>query len=237
MPQSQAPTTRRKKKRKKRAVFVAARPLKAAGMLSFSSDGKFPICHWGLFVVDTRHAQVSSQWSKFRETRDPYNLPPHGTMVELVRLPGNINSHNLIHDFGLEQWDDEWKYVAIRYVGDTYVSDRELATEASKITRMHPDYDGYTNNCQNFVRYLLAFVCQECATPNTIELAVKSLWADLTSNVYAAYGSVRGLSIRSAHRGGASHTGEGNNSRTSGLSSKTDRNVVLVYWIPVVLFD
>lgn len=158
-------------------------------------------------------------------------------MIELVRLPGNINSHNLIHDFGLEQWDDEWKYVAIRYVGDTYVSDGELATEASKITRMYPDYDGYTNNCQNFVRYLLAFACQESVTPNTIELAVKSLWADLTSNVCAAYGSVRGLSIWSAHRGGASHTGEGNNSRTSGLSSRTDRNVVLFYWIPVVLFD
>jgi hypothetical protein len=82
-----------------------------------------------------------------------------------------------------------------------------LFTLASKITRMYPDYDGYTNNCQNFVRYLLAFACQESVTPNTIELAVKSLWADLTSNVCAAYGSVRGLSIWSAHRGGASHTG------------------------------
>jgi hypothetical protein len=135
MPHSAAPTGRRKKsrkkRRKKRAVFVVARPLKAAGMLSFSSDGKFPICHWGLFVIDTRHAQISSQWNKFRETRDPCNLPPHGTMIELVRLPGNINSHNLIHDFGLEQWDDEWKYVAIRYVGDTYVSDGELATEGT----------------------------------------------------------------------------------------------------------
>jgi hypothetical protein len=153
-------------------------------------------------------------------------------MIELVRLPGNINSHNLTHDFGLEQWDHEWKYVAIQYVGDTYVSDGELATEASKITRMHPDYDGYTNNCQNFVRYLLAFACQESVTPNTIELAVKSLWTDLTSNVCAAYGLVRGLSIGSEHHGGASH--RGGNSRRRGLSSKTDRKVVLIY---CVLFD
>lgn len=158
-------------------------------------------------------------------------------MVELVRLPGNINSHNLIHDFGLEHWDDEWKYVAARYVGDTYVSDEELATEASNITRTYPDYDGYTNNCQNFVRYLLAFACQESVAPNTIELAVKSMWVDLTSIMCAAYGPVRGMFIGSGYRGDVLHRGKGKNSRTSGLSSKTDRNTVLVYWIPVVLFD
>jgi hypothetical protein len=86
-------------------------------------------------------------------------------------------------------------------------SSPNLFTVASKITRTHPDYNGYTNNCQNFVRYLLAFACQESVTPNTIELAVKSLWTDLTSNVCAAYGSIRRLSIGSAHHGGASQRG------------------------------
>jgi hypothetical protein len=239
MPESQAPTARRKKRRKKRAVFVVARPLRAAGVLSFSSDGKFPICHWGLFTVDTRHAEISSQWTKFRETRDPCNLPPHGTMIELVRLPGNINSHNLIDDFGLEQWDDEWKYVAIQYVGDTDVSDGELATEASNITRMYPDYDGYTNNCQNFVRYLLAFACQDHVAPNTIEHAVYSLFTDLTANVYAASESVRRRCIGFEGLDATSRRGEGKgiNGCTSGLSPTTDINGVLVYCIPVVLFN
>jgi hypothetical protein len=129
MPQSQAPRWRRKKRRKKRSVFVIARPLEMAGVFSFSSDGIFPLCHWGLFVTGYHHSDITSQWEAFLETRDTSNLPPLGTMFELVRLPDNKNSHQKIEAFGLQDWDAEWGHVAIKYIGETRFTDQDLATE------------------------------------------------------------------------------------------------------------
>lgn len=48
---------------------------------------------------------------------------------------------------------------------------------ASRITRSRPDYDGYANNCQNFVRYLLEFACcdDDCESPMTIQDLVEDV--------------------------------------------------------------
>ena len=51
---------------------------------------------------------------------------------------------------------------------------------AGKIIRDHPDYRFYTNNCQNFVLYLLNFACQEPVTPKTIKLSVNGMLEDLS---------------------------------------------------------
>jgi hypothetical protein len=205
---------------KKRSVFVIARRLQIAGPLSFSSDGKFPICHWGLFVTDSRHADVTSRWLKYRETRNPVDLPPRGTLFELVRSPDYKNSHNKTPNFGPEEWEAEWGCAFIQYIGDTIVSDQDLSAEgnaqflhllkiASKITRLHPDYDGYTNNCQNFVCYLLSFACENPLTPKTIELLVKNLSTDWTSNITgtAIYQSARGLYVTLVARRMTDHHG------------------------------
>jgi hypothetical protein len=46
---------------------------------------------------------------------------------------------------------------------------------ACRITREHPDYNAYNNNCQKFVVYLLKVACPGCAHPKTINEAVTSL--------------------------------------------------------------
>jgi len=130
MPSSSvAPSVRRKKRRKKRAVFIIGRPLKLARQfsVSFVSDGKFPICHWGLFLADDRSCDRA--WKRYRKTRDPTDLPSRGTLFELLRLEGDKNSCQKIEDFGLEDWEEEWDYVSITYAGETSVSDQLLAAE------------------------------------------------------------------------------------------------------------
>src|SRR5256885_8008247 len=42
----------RRKRKRRRFVYVVARPLKAAGPFTFVSEGKFPICHWGVLFSE-----------------------------------------------------------------------------------------------------------------------------------------------------------------------------------------
>ena len=129
MPQSPASFVRRKKRRKKRSVFIVGRPTQIARSFnsSFSSDGKFPLLHWGLFLVNYRHADIG--WKRYLETRDPSDLPPRGTLFELVRVDNDKCTHDKIEDIGLEDWEAEWRYVSIRYIGETEVSDRYLTAK------------------------------------------------------------------------------------------------------------
>lgn len=180
MPHLGAPNWRRKKRRKKRSVFVVARPLKVAGPLSFASEGKFPLCHWGLLISEADPTNITSRWETYCKTKDLSSRPPRGTLFELVRL-GQRNTHNKREDFGLEVWDAEWGNISIQHVGKTALTDRELAEQggphlvthayymvASIITQRYPDYHAYTNNCQNFVLYLLQFACEEFMAPKSI---------------------------------------------------------------------
>jgi hypothetical protein len=49
---------------------------------------------------------------------------------------------------------------------------------ALKIRDLHPDYDVYFNNCQNFVRYLLEFVCPQKTIngPSTIQETLQNVY-------------------------------------------------------------
>jgi hypothetical protein len=119
---------RRQKRKRKRSVYIIARPLKAAGPLSVCSDGKFPVCHWGLLVTSRSREEVIVQWRKYCETTDPSHLPPWGTMIELSRLPDNTNVYNVSTDFGLHEWYKMWgPSISIWYVGETGASDSHLA--------------------------------------------------------------------------------------------------------------
>lgn len=184
-------TKQRRRKKRQRSVYVIARPLRAAGPLAPFSDGKFPICHWGLLVTNCSRDEVASQWTRYRETGKSSLLPPLGTMIELRRHPDNTNTYNLNTDFGLCDWYEEWGFnISITYVGVTRRSDSSLAyqgrfyhywccsssTSASDIVRPRPDYNAYTNNCQNFVLYLLEFACpQSLILPKTFKDAVVGL--------------------------------------------------------------
>src|SRR2546423_14378791 len=46
---------------------------------------------------------------------------------------------------------------------------------AFRISTTYKNYHGYTNNCQNFVRYMLEYVCPEASAPETIKELVERL--------------------------------------------------------------
>ena len=63
-----------------------------------------------------------------------------------------------------------------------------------------PDYNAYTNNCQNFVVYLIEFACpSSCKTPKTIKEVIDTLILELDTSQ---------MQIRSFKR--SSHGKEGN---------------------------
>jgi len=121
---------RRKKRRKKRReVFIVGRPLKLARTfsVSFVSDGKFPLCHWGLFMTNER--DCDRRWTRYQETKDPNDRPSRGTLFELLRLEDDKISCEKKEDFGLEDWEADWNYVCIVYAGRTSFSDQLLSKE------------------------------------------------------------------------------------------------------------
>lgn len=50
---------------------------------------------------------------------------------------------------------------------------------AIRITEERPNYQLFENNCQNFAKYLIEFMCPACLTPDTI-LTVLQRWQDST---------------------------------------------------------
>lgn len=130
MPMPQAPNTRRKKKKRRkksaaRSVFFVARPLKDAGPFGFLSDGKVPLCHWGLFISNEDPSNVISWWEKYRRTKELSDPPSRGTLFELARL-GSKCTVSKRQDFGLELWDAEWGHIWVKYAGETKRTDEEL---------------------------------------------------------------------------------------------------------------
>src|SRR5271156_735438 len=50
---------------------------------------------------------------------------------------------------------------------------------AMRITKERPNYEFFENNCQNFAKYLIEFMCSGCLTPDTIQSALQR-WQDCT---------------------------------------------------------
>ena len=172
---------RKRKVSRHRNVYVIARPLQSAGPASFLSEGKFPFCHWGLLVTKFKEVEMSRRIRNVENTvRDPSRAKPWGTLFELCRDAHDKNTYNVEYDFEGEEWYLEWKHISVAFIGNTDVSDEKLAEEgeshidriitnklsATQIVRDHPDYHAYTNNCQNFVIYLLAVACPGSVIPN-----------------------------------------------------------------------
>jgi hypothetical protein len=237
-----------RRKKRKRSVYVIARPLKAAGYASFLSDGKFPVCHWGLLVSERTWSEVEAQWKEVLGSLESFrseDLQLRGTMFELLRVSDCKVKHQKFNNFQLEQWRDEWQSVFFACVGETEVTDDMLSRQgtpnfekcshtwpASMITRKYPDYDAYTNNCQNFVLYLLKYACPGCPAPRTIREVVSSFTTCLASPLtltYAVYcSSERALIAMFIQNGCHEHPNEAGISPVS-RSLICKRCMVLLY--------
>ena len=109
---------------KVRFVYVVARPLKAAGPLSFAWEGIFPICHWGILVSSLSGSVLERKIIKSNGRRGFY-----GTYFELYRNPAPTCP--LFDNFDLVGFDSKWGYVSLVLVGETSASDARLKKEGN----------------------------------------------------------------------------------------------------------
>ena len=63
----------------------------------------------------------------------------------------------------------------IEYLVKVFPPCYSYLTLANEITKKHPKYHGYSNNCQNFVQHLLRYVCPQSTVPSTIK-EITNLW-------------------------------------------------------------
>lgn len=117
-----------KRRKRKRFVYVIARPLKNAGSLDFLSDGKYHLCHWALLVTHSRPELGTNPKDSLMGAQSSTRRHLQGTLFELCRSPNGLN-FNIVEDFKLEKWWNEWSFVMCKYAGETRVSNQNLSDE------------------------------------------------------------------------------------------------------------
>lgn len=137
LPKKMAPAQRSKgqsKAQRKRSVYVLARPIKAAGKLSFLSEGKFPFCHWALLVSSHSESELQRRCLMLN-TPDSDNRTlinaSWGTLFELFRTHDGQNLSHMITEFGATNLMSDWSYACIAYVGKTKYTDYRLCKEGN----------------------------------------------------------------------------------------------------------
>ena len=110
-----------------------------------------------------------------------------GTVYELFRDENDYNNVHINPHFGMVAIKKEWRMFSIQYVGETNKTFEEIKDEgvqyqkrqalivAIRIVEARPDYRLFENNCQNFVKSLLQFVCPHASIPATIQSVLKRL--------------------------------------------------------------
>src|SRR5271155_1658919 len=174
------------------SVWLFARPLSWADFiiaLQWVSDGKYPLCHWGVLVT---HLDITANDEFMRRgphisTSEVFDL---GIMYELRRNDINQNTVNVIRPFSTKSLEAEWRLFSAKYIGTTETHHDQIELEgtlsdylaliaAIRITETKPNYQLFENNCQNFAKYLIEFMCPECLTPDTIQTLLQR-WQDST---------------------------------------------------------
>src|SRR5579859_652257 len=112
-------------KRRKRFVYVIARPTKVAGLLGGLSEGKFPLCHWGVLVSHLNLDALRIQNMMLQLGLDEVERE-WGRLFELRRTEEGKNSVH-ISTFGVERLLTDWPHACIGYIGRTKVSDFGLS--------------------------------------------------------------------------------------------------------------
>lgn len=120
---------------KVRHVYVLARPLKVAGVFSFLSHGKFPLCHWGVLLSELEYLEKRANvfLEFFGEVRtSPGFLTEHthkvwGSLFDLYRDPiTHKNKPHVVYNFGHSELHREWRVLALRKVGTTMFQDGQI---------------------------------------------------------------------------------------------------------------
>jgi hypothetical protein len=121
--------TRMLRKRKKRYAYIIAYPLKIAGPASWISNGKYPLCHWGLLTT-RRKVDTATDFIPEVFTNSPSEAHAlHGVMLEFTRGDNTALAAKLWTQFRLKSWHEDRGSVVYVYAGKIHVSDRALEVE------------------------------------------------------------------------------------------------------------
>ncbi len=130
---------------KVRHIYVLARPIQAAGIFSILSQGKFPLCHWGVLLSELRNLE-RGDYSPFPSFSGGYlststssvdlasRVTPlkWGSLFELQRDPlTNQNKAHVVYDFGHTDLHYDWKFLSLRKIGATAYHDDEIVARGS----------------------------------------------------------------------------------------------------------
>jgi len=151
-----------------------------------SSEGKDYLCHWGVVISDMSLIDPEVILSQMRDFSVNDNTM-WGTILELFCDEYNKNNDNINTNCGMKTLREELPMFSM-YGGKTSMTDDQITHQgihlatliadlplANKIVTRYPDYHLFTNNCQNFVKYLLEALCSIAPIPNTIETVLFGL--------------------------------------------------------------
>lgn len=111
-----------------RSVWVLAKPIDAAGPFSFLSEGKWPLCHWGVLVSEYSTVDMRIMWLSRKEMH-PGKTLSWGVLFELWRSPNHTNTPHMVTDFDKEYLVQYWPVSSITFVGETKCQDQQLLEE------------------------------------------------------------------------------------------------------------
>lgn len=181
-----------------RSVWLFARPLSLANLFSplgLTSAGKYHLCHWGVLVTPLSARELRSILIKLNKLAEecPQFDGSMGTMWELNRVEGTVNTVNKTTSFSPSLVRKEWKLLSACSAGETTMTDEEIQVQgatnkdcpdspALRIIKSRPDYKLYENNCQNFAKYLVETISPGSFCPDTIQSYMEQWLATSTSS-------------------------------------------------------
>lgn len=184
------------------SVWLMTRPLSLATLLpplALTSNAKSYLRHWAILINDMSIMDLRAILLRTHAYcgADDIEL---GTVYELFRDENDYNNVHIDAHFGMAAIKKEWRMFSIQYVGETSKTSEEIKAEggqyqerpglivAIRIVEAHPDYRLFENNCQNFVKSLLQFVCPHASIPATIQSVLQRLQdvSDITKGHYSS---------------------------------------------------
>ena len=142
--------------------------MEAAGRFGSLSDGHFPLSHWAALILPPNRSIIAQLAAPGAENYDISRPFSAGFLIEL-RAGGGTPIIDSATNYTLpETWSSRlagltnFPLDVITSEGSChYVVKCEDLSAASQVLRdHHTDYHWYTNNCQNFVLYLIRRICQ-----------------------------------------------------------------------------
>jgi len=119
------------------SVWLFARPLSWAqfiSVLQWVSDGKYPLCHWGVLVTPLDILSINSILLQTRANSDDDTVEL-GNMYELVRDGHNMNSVNVERPFSLKSLNTNWQLFSAKYIETTHMTHEEIELEGNYCSR------------------------------------------------------------------------------------------------------